>query len=887
MASNSARRGTFTWKPEYGDINPNNLHDYTLLSLKEYYRSRVGYAPPSNFNKAAIIDLINGNSRISAYPDIRGNPQRQFSGMTASFLPSPSQSQFSSATASSSNSWSGFTSNASSTPPVNLPRTTKFHVPVYSIEDARAYYKIVKDEVLVSSPSLTEGIKIEAWVYSLPSAWKAWRNTHPLRQIKPNNIVNFGSTMKLPPDTPYSLIHAQGTGEVISAALSAIMKVSDPKTVLADAIRELGYLSLALGSTAIDYAMMLDLIYYYGLINKNFTPSLKSQPSQEIAYYIERYSNAQLVELLGGSSYQGPTDRASLLFAAHTGQIPEQISYTAERYQLVAQSSLAQLAWMTTYAHPLITVVEGVEYPIITAIGPVRFLAAQPPTAVDAVLFGNTIENAAERAKSLGIHLPQYNGATIGSPYLILRDSQKLLSDLNNWLKDYGEAVLTRPSGISLPSLPLTDPQQLRFFTDQELADYYEFGPTILRRPMISEIVNDKPKWKVARFRYATNAQEYDVSSGDRRADEFAKPNANILSYGRIGNYQSWTAEELAYTFGPEPDGSYLFRMPSGHDKFFSLSVIRALDKLLTYIIDIGSTEYQELADIVTKGLQYHTKIAQNIASLKIKYLSFTVEERSLITLYIFWLFTFGQYARFWKGPGNPYQYEAMNFVFMREDRQLPQFCTPYQRDILSAVQLVIYETILYDLSQRPNAAATIAWVQDLPIVKYDIRLDEAVLTISNELETIGDLLEKAGGAQLCMMFTSDSTVETAFFIARRILGLEHTSEFNQLLRQILPILRKMELEIVKGQIYEREAGGREIQEQIRQLDPRDNSTPERRHKLLVEFEIVNNNDQLKTLRARLQQLLVEPMPYQEDFDPLRRSSTGEYDRDQFMRELD
>jgi len=290
---------------------------------------------------------------------------------------------------------------------------------------------------------------------------------------------------------------------------------------------------------------------------------------------------------------------------------------------------------------------------------------------------------------------------------------------------------------------------------------------------------------------------------------------------------------------------------------------------------------------IVSLGLEYHNLVSRKVTELKNTYINFNDQERSLITLYIFWLFTFGQYARFWKGPGHPYHVERMNFAYLPVERQRPEFCTPYHRDVLSNIQQVIYKTILYNLSLLPNSEATISWVKNLPVVRYNIELDEAVISASNEITNIDSILRKAENGQLCMMFTSDSTIETSFFLARRVLGIGSTDMFNAELRRILPVLRNLERDIVASKIEEAMVPIRNIIEQLQSLDPHDPTSEARRRALTDDLDAANGNPQLLALQEQLDRLSVEPMPIQEDFNPGLRRVTGEGDPGQHMIQLD
>lgn len=876
-APNYVRRGTFTWLPSYGDIPVSSLQDYTITSLREYYKYKTGTKAPSVYTKRDIVNVLTQLASGST-----GQPVPSFGWRTPE------------AVASSSNS-----SGVTSLPGIStIPRPESFPPsvmtrPLRGSRENLKWYNIYNNIGLgrgsynIDNVTAEQALEAQRWFDTLPGKATTWRMQHPLEQIQPNhNIPTVYSVTSrvLPPERSTAVVRlAQSGAEILSNPV--ILTIKDnvhPGHTVRKFFQDMGF-STYYNLSDSDMMVATDLMYYYSLISNQVALSLTSTDSREMAYYFNTCSDAILLDLLG-PLYQGPRDRASLLFAAHTGQIPEQVPYSEQKFRRLINTDLNQIGWLVSEMYPLITTVPGVSEPIITAVGPYRYLAAQADTVLDYYWYNLSPDNALQTADSIGINLPTAldtaarhpDNTTSQSRTQALVTKLKVLAVVDHWLMDYGTAVFTRQSGLVFPAHPLSEPGALRFFTDRELAYHYELPITLERKVELSEIIANRAVWGFQRFRNATNANEMDVETMELRKDEFVKPGQAILSYGRIGAYHSWTVSELTYTFAPEPDGSYLFRNPSSDSSgFFTLSVIRKLAKFLEQL----PGEYiSDLLDIITKGLEFHTLVNQNVASLRTKYLQFNQQEQSLITLYIFWLFTFGQYARFWKGPGHPYHVMRMNFEYLPAHRQRPEFCTPFQRNILSTVQLVLYHTILYNLELLPNRTDTKKWVRDLPIVKYDFDLDEAVITASSDIKTVDDLLDKAGNGRLCMMFTSDSAVETAFFLVRRVLGITNLNDFNNTLRTMLPILRQMELDIVRTRISEAEANIRPIEEQLRLLNPLDPTTEARRAELTADLDAANTDEQLEVLRAQLVTLSVVPIPFQEDFDPTQRVETGEHD---------
>ena len=614
-------------------------------------------------------------------------------------------------------------------------------------------------------------------------------------------------------------------------------------------------------------------MYYYSLLSPEKRWSLlESKDQRTMAYYLNTKSDQELIQMLG-PEYRGPQDRASMLFAGHTGYVVENISYPPQRYQLVRQVHYFQVAWLANYKYKLVTRIDGEQY-LVTAIGPYRFIAAQDPSLVDDVIFSLNPTNVRSVIDRLGINIVYEDG-----------QEYKAMSLVNQWLTTYGAPILTRAPGLVMPLVP-ENASELKFFTDRELIEFYEFTPTMARAELISFILANPKMWSDDRYRYASNADQEDIIELEPRRLMYIKPNAIVMSYGRIRNYQAWTIEELIGSFEPESDGSYLFRNPTGNNVFFSIESIRGLQADLQHITEYPSQDvrYKNLLELVNSGLKYHSRVGQNVDDLKRKYSTFTTQEQSLLSLYIFWLFTFGQYARFWKGPGNPYQYQRLNFQFHPE-RQDEAFCTPTQRNILSQIQYTVYQTILHNLSLLEHANETMAWVKDIPLISYNIVMDEAVITVGSDVATIDELLNKAAATTMCMMFTSDTTLETSMFLARRILN-QDVETFNVTLRLMLPILRDIEVGILTSMIGLLNKDIQIIRDRIQALDPLDPDTPNERRIMEMDLNNAQNSVQMVTLQERLRQLSVNPLPYQIDFDPTKRVTTGENDPYQRMRTL-
>src|SRR5690606_31352806 len=128
----------------------------------------------------------------------------------------------------------------------------------------------------------------------------------------------------------------------------------------------------------------------------------------------------------------------------------------------------------------------------------------------------------------------------------------------------------------------------------------------------------------------------------------------------------------------------------------------------------------------------------------------------------------------------------------------------------------------------------------------------------SSNLHTIDDMLRLAERGRLCLMMTSDATKATALAVAFRVLGLDTFVEFNNVLREMLVILREIEKGVVSNSIND-----------LSQTSAGQS----------------NGDDSLLTaLRTHFATISIEPMPHQEDFEFDLQASTGELDTERGNR---
>jgi len=846
---------------DLGDIPINQLHYHTLPTLRRYHQEKLGYTPPTFYSAESIINVIYDMTTTT------GDEQ---AGLPLLIATAAAQSAY-----------------------VNIM--------VDATESTTSMDNF--------QPTLEQ---TQNWLRLLLSRVRSWRSMNePLRPIANHARTSYQDRIDVlqlvPPNNGHNLVtnniganRYSKLALLVNPVVAAVRDSSDPKFTIGRMLRDLGYLAdlhyndvhtISQEVVVIGF----DLAYYYNVTAAHTTTStidLHSEWSRMVAWYLYRLTNEQLLLLLG-VDYTGPRDRASLLFTAHTSQITANSSYKEERLAAAGQLSLHQTAWLVANFYSLVNTPPDSGIRTVTAIGPCRFLAGMTPPIWAQWWHELTPENARSTAQRIGVQPPLK---------LLKREHSndihsklKLLYYVDVWLYLHGQDIYFRAPHVQLqPALNATDVRaQWSYFTDREIAQYYGLSTLATREFLWELLITDPEMWVIGRYLHATNLDDNNVETLEARRSELSRSGQLVLSYGTLNKYQSWSVDELLYTFAAETDGGYLFRNPSGrdrHQEFFSTGTIKMLAQLLRDVLDTLTGEeyigvvgqsYASLLALVEDGLSYRESVLRRITLMRRQYRQASLPARALMSLYVFWLFTFGQYTRFWKGPGYPYQARNINYEYLPIEQQEAAYCTPTQRNLLTSLQLTVYQTILYNLSLLPDGAAAVAWVRNIPLLSFvtdpdDVVDDEPGIIIvrSDNLRTMDDVLTRAGNARLCLMFTSDITIEISFILSSRVLLVSTIDEFNQLLRSMLPILRSIERAVVQTRIAELEGDVGRLTAMINATT----TTDPRRTQLLVDRQTALDDDVLVALHERLVELMVEPMPLQEDFDPENWVITGEVD---------
>lgn len=574
--------------------------------------------------------------------------------------------------------------------------------------------------------------------------------------------------------------------DVFSMNSVAYMMMLGNTDHVAALLTSFGFTDLVLNADA-----CYNLLWYLHVIKYPTAAQEMLLTKSEISY-ISGFTEAQLLELLG-TRYNGPRDKASLIFAAVTGYNvhnpgPEALT----RYTEVSRYPSIN-AWFIAQSYYKIV---DHEHGIISPYGPYVHIALQPVSTVERIMAHVTMNNVRDLIIRYGMtyKLNELTEKNFDVFYYFM-----------DMIVDY-EPVLTRAHAAPVPILNLEQlgiawiTQQLAIYTIDEIADVYEpQGTWFNRNGFIEELKQSysaEPRWSW-RNRHCNNNRMFNVLEGELRAN-INKNDLNnpTVSYGVVGNYACYQVAELEASFREDVNGVFQFFNPDWSpvnnvvEKVFPTASMRQLRDLLDNRTN-DSPAISALHDKIVQGLAALAATTELVRKLRDEYNRMDpFGHQMIVKTYFVWLFLYGMWLRFWKGPGQPWPLKWGEGI--GTDR-----CTAGTRDSNVVIQQGVHYSILQHADSYPGLTT---WLNALPLVDYNFSTGEARLATEGAT-TIKEILDTVAQGRFCLANASDLVLRTAYFLITGILDIRTEEAFNKLLQDYIDILLDLERHVIEQRL--------------------------------------------------------------------------------------
>lgn len=547
-----------------------------------------------------------------------------------------------------------------------------------------------------------------------------------------------------------------------------------------------------------------DLFWYLSISNN----PLHNRLSNKEIKYIVSLSCEKLRDLLG-PSYNGPIDRASMLFTCLSGRTVPMYRNNI-RYDQIKQYS-PDIIYNLAFIHNKMIDSEKGAYSVH---GPYTYLSMQPVSDIENIMISVNQDNYTEFITQLGIG-PMHGITTV---------SEKI-SYLIGEISLY-HGVFNRPEGLNAPP-DLQDKNKdeiiniLSQYTNLELINTYEPRTLWTSRSDLINIITDDilgpPKWSIISTNYCNNDDTINIITGENHSDTNKSDiDDPTLSYGSQKNYRCYQLSELEASFR-DYDGIFMFRVPdwtntSSFAKEFPLKSIKQLKSLLESV----STSYNvtSLINKISQGLNILKSASNHIKHLKSQLVNFNSDDLHIIKLYLAWMFNYSMWMRFWPGPGHPWPLQKVN-VNNRSARNLQHRTSPLERDEYIFIQNSIRTNII-ELYEKNSELKE--WIESLPVIYYDFETKES----SVATHKIKDIIDQIVIGDYCMGFGSDTILKTAYYYIVHLLDYSEGTPLDEFLNTMMPLLIDIEYNTINNELplIHRETFRRQLlQNRLQQLN--------------------------------------------------------------------
>lgn len=488
----------------------------------------------------------------------------------------------------------------------------------------------------------------------------------------------------------------------------------------------------------------------------------------------------ELIDVLG-TRYSGPHDQASLLFAVLYGYktfIPPNIELIP-RYREIVKLPCYQV-WGLANLYDITTPNENNPYPPYTLV-----TLAEPSILNDIILYTNK--------STLEYIMEQYQ--IVFPPYFVVSDMEKVMFCIKE--VKYYDVILSRSQDL-LPPPPLNGmtfeqwvPMTI-YYTLKELIDTYDPEKVWMdRKTLLHSIFESRNQdgsiWSWRNLHCNNDETNNVLEWVPHGSVDKNNPYNLTLSYGVSGDYRCYQITELIASFR-KYDDVFRFAVPDWVDSVFTHGTnyaainefpVNSMDQLVELLEDnpYRLIHINELLTVITQNIK-QVKERVTLTYMQDEYNKLSDSEKEFIKLYLSWVFIYGMWMRFWRGPGYPWPLKA----------NWDQRCHPEHRDIYIIIQNQIHDK----LKDAANQSVT-RWINKIPVIDYNFNSKQSLLQ-GQDLETVLDEIIRG---ERCMGFASNELIGTAFVIITTIFKITTPSEFSIFIQNKLNDILNLERTVI------------------------------------------------------------------------------------------
>lgn len=558
-----------------------------------------------------------------------------------------------------------------------------------------------------------------------------------------------------------------------------------------------------------DIPTILNLFSY--LVN-SADPAFSNNLTPAELEYVSGLDTNVLLELLGDQYVNGSTDQAGLLYTIISSRIVMRRIYFPERYEEVTRYPRDRLWYLTTALFdPMIMSSNNAGHiimPVPLYINISRF--PKQPIETDILMVNET--NVDELLRRYDVMIPP----PFEPP---LTQSQKLyifLTGVKDWYSIRAARVggrLPRPLRLLSayrPDFTGINLRRARFgrYTTRELFNAYKVASWSSREELIElllRIIQRGPVWR--HLHTECKNDEAITVMGDRYGDvNKDDPNDPTISYGYPDYYRCYQISELLQFFRMDDDGIFRFYVPDFDPRVEEIDPITQRRRTREFTLyDINGLEATlrdmirrqpipvaiELLELIDRGraLRYAVPLT---ADLRASYNALTAEQQDKFKLFVAWIFLYGMWMRFWKGPGHPWPRRTTQPNLPTDiGWDEAERCTPIKRNLHITIQDNVRLELLRQFEQDLQVMARIS---RLPLIHYDFERRTGLAVNEAFINYLNALIR----GQRCMGAGGDILTGMGYYLATQVLRVP---DFDQFLNEMLPRLLDVELRVGTEQL--------------------------------------------------------------------------------------